>query len=111
MKAHSKAWTPEDDAELRAGVQRLGKNSWALVGQGMTRPRSEYAASSRWYEHIVKSSSGALPFLPWLRCEEADGLGADAKKGQAEGPGVVVGEESTSAPKRRWAPEDRKSVV
>ncbi|KAI5475131.1 hypothetical protein MNV49_001905 [Pseudohyphozyma bogoriensis] len=52
-----KAWTPEDDAELKAQVTIHGKNNWKLVGQSLSSPRSEYAASSRWYDHIVKNAS------------------------------------------------------
>lgn len=60
---NSKAWTPADDAELRANVARLGRNSWAKVGAEMTRPRSEYAASSRWYEYVLKNPGESFVFV------------------------------------------------
>ncbi|KAM0754326.1 hypothetical protein T439DRAFT_323179 [Meredithblackwellia eburnea MCA 4105] len=51
-----KPWTAQDDEELRAGVNRHGKNKWELVGAEMSRPRSGQALVSRWYDHLADKS-------------------------------------------------------
>ena len=55
-KGNWSPWTTDDDSELRVLVAEHGKNNWVQVGRELTRPRSGYAASSRWYEHITKSA-------------------------------------------------------
>ncbi|KAK4699830.1 hypothetical protein P7C70_g6423, partial [Phenoliferia sp. Uapishka_3] len=107
-KANWKTWNDADDAELRALVGEYGKNSWVRVGRELSRPRSGYASSARWYEHIVKgeksgeaAESGDLIHLGLPVAEEGNGDGnTDAN---VEAP--PKGKKAYSA-KKRWSAEE-----
>lgn len=65
-KAAWRTWGPEDDLDLRAHVVKYGKNAWALIGKSLKHPRSAYACSSRWYDHIAKGKGSFFCCLDTL---------------------------------------------
>ncbi|KAL8278559.1 hypothetical protein RQP46_009051 [Phenoliferia psychrophenolica] len=111
-KGNWTAWTTEDDAELRVLIAQYGKNNWVQVGRELTRPRSGYAVSSRWYEHITKGvvpspSSGdkdaevGLIHLDLPATEDNDNDNAEKDPDAPPPPPPVA-----SVSKRRWTPAE-----